>query len=98
MSKLPIYDRLVNFADHINISSELDTIISVNINQLSAVEAEIIYALIIHHGNITGQAIVDGAPFAGKCNKNSKGILYSFDDMPDILRKIIVIYVLCRLI
>lgn len=95
MLSFPLYDKLAQAAQYIQVNPEYDKMVTLTINNFNKVEAKNIYGLILHHANITGSLNQEGPSYFGKDNKKSKGIIYHFKDLPQDLRCIIILYVIC---
>lgn len=93
MNTFPLYDKLQNIAQYMTIDIEYDKRIAPTINNLSKNNLKIIQGLIIHYSNMHGDLNQNHVSYGGKENKKSKGILYTFSDFPDELRKIILLYI-----
>lgn len=94
MSSFPLYDKLAQSANFVIFKPEYNKLVSMTINNLDKDQARIIYALILHYSNISGQLNIDNPSYNGKDNKKTKGILYNFTNLPEDLRSIIIIYIL----
>ncbi len=88
----PLYDDLLREA---NKSSSIPNLnmMSPLINSLDSVAVEVIMALIWHHTIITNTYIAGKLPYNGKMFNVSSGLMYKLKDLPDILLKILWIYI-----
>ena len=94
MNNFPLYDRLSQASQNIVVNSEYFKLVAMTINSLDKDQSRIIYALILHHSNITGQLSREIPSYGGKDNRKSKGILYDFHNLPQDLKSIIALYVI----
>lgn len=87
--KMQLYESLekedvpkqVNWSNYVSI-----------INGLSQEKTETFLSLIIHHYAITTGKLPDTVPYSGKTIEGSRGILYTINNLPEKLQRILIAF------
>lgn len=93
MNLFPLYDLLSNISRNANFKPEFSQQVALTINSLTKDHIIQIYSLILTHADRTGQLTTDKPPYGGKTNKKSKGVIYTFETLPEELRNVVILYV-----
>jgi hypothetical protein len=96
MSKLPLYDQLLQSIQSKPEDEVQPKKICSCINNLNETHFETIYSLIIHHATITSALKDKEPPYEHKFfdNQNKKGLYYTFLSLPQPLQRIINEYII----